>query len=72
VTKLELIDRLCAISEMQAKIIREQAIFIEEQLSVDSAMKEHFAKKRDEIDSELDVLEYCMRPIHNTSEGTRK
>lgn len=66
-TKLELIDRLCAIVEMQSRIIREQAIFIEEQISVDQALKEHFAKKRDEIDSELDLLEYQMRPIHNTA-----
>lgn len=66
-TKLELIDRLCAIAEMQSRIIREQAIFIEEQISVDMALKERFAQKRNEIDSELDLLEYRMQPIHNTA-----
>lgn len=66
-TKLELIDRLCAIAEMQSKIIREQAIFIEQQLSVDKEAKRSFAAKRDKIDSELDLLEYQMQPIRNTA-----
>ncbi len=66
-TQLELIDCLCNIMEMQSKIIREQALFIEEQLTVDDALKREFAKKRIAVDDELDRVEYNMRSFHNTS-----
>jgi len=66
-TQLELIDCLCNIMEMQSKIIREQALFIEEQLTVDDAIKREFAKKRIAVDDELDRVEYNMRSFHNTS-----
>lgn len=55
-TKTELIDHLCTALEMQAKIIHEQAVFIEEELNVDSAMKEHFASKRADVDREIDNI----------------
>ena len=76
-TTLELIDRLCAVTEAQAEIIREQALFIEEQLTVDEECKKKFAAKRKQIEDELDILEYGMRPIHNTAtcgkeEGTNE
>ena len=64
--KLELIDRLCAVVEMQSASIREQAFFIEEQLAVDDEIKKGFEKKREAIDDKLDVLEMNLRPIHNT------
>lgn len=66
----ELIDRLCSVVEAQAKIIREQALFIENQLSVDEEAKKQFAVRRDEIDAELDLIEVGLRPYHNT--GLRK
>lgn len=53
---LELIDRLCAVVEMQSAIIREQAFFIEEQLTVDTAIKGEFAEKRNRIDGEIASL----------------
>lgn len=66
----ELIDRLCAVVEEQAKIIRMQALFIEEQLAVDEEVKKQFAAQRDDVDTELDLIEVGLRPFHNT--GLRK
>lgn len=66
-TQLEIIDRLCAVVEAQSDIIRKQAFFIEEQLAVDEAIKNEFAKQRESVDNELDILELSMRPIHNTA-----
>ncbi len=63
---LELIDRLCAVTEEMARIIREQSFFIENCLSVDAAAKEHFAALRRPVQAELDLLEVRLRPIHNT------
>ena len=66
----ELIDRLCAVVESQAKIIREQGLFIENQLAVDDEVKKQFAAQRDDVDEELDLIEVGLRPFHNT--GLRK
>lgn len=55
--RLELIVRLCDICEMQAAIIREQATFIEEQLSVDEAIKKRYADKRAAVNERIDWLE---------------
>ncbi len=66
----ELIDRLCAVVEEQAKIIRKQALFIEELLAVDEEVKKQFAAPRDDVDTELDLIEVGLRPSHNT--GLRK
>ena len=38
---LEIIDRLCAVTEAQAQIIREQTFFIENCLAVDAEAKRH-------------------------------
>lgn len=62
----ELIERLCAVVEEQAKIIRRQALFIEEQLAVDEEVKKQFAAQRDDVDDELDLIEVGLRPFHNT------
>lgn len=62
----ELIDRLCAVVEEQAKIIRKQALFIEEQLAVDEEVKKQFAAQRDDVDTELDLIKVELRPFHNT------
>lgn len=66
----ELIDRLCAVVEAQANIIREQGLFIENQLAVDDEVKKQFAAQRDDVDTELDLIEVGLRPFHNT--GLRK
>lgn len=66
-TNLELIDRLCAVTEEQSKIIREQAFLIEQMQTVDQETKKKFAEKRDAVDAELDLLEVALRPYHNTA-----
>ena len=67
---LELIDRLCAVTEAQSRIIREQALFIEQMKTVDAETKKQFADMRGPVDAELDLLEVGLRPYHNT--GCRK
>ena len=66
----ELIDRLCAVTEAQARIIRDQALFIENMKSVDEESKRHFADQREPVEAELDLLEVGLRPTCNT--GCRK
>ena len=63
---LELVDRLCAVTEAQAPIIREQAYCIDKCLAVDAETKKHFAALRKPVETELDIIEYRLRPIHNT------
>ena len=60
----ELIDRLCAVVEEQAKIIRKQAIFIDECLDVDEEVKKQFTAQRDGIGTELDLIEVGLHPLH--------
>ena len=66
---LELIDRLCAVTEAQSQIIREQAFFIENSNTVDEATKKHYADLREPVERELDILEYSLRPIHSSGCG---
>lgn len=66
---LELIDRLCAVTSAQAEIIREQAFFIENCKTIDEEAKKHYADLRGPVDTELDILEFKLRPIHNTACG---
>lgn len=65
-TALELIDRLCAVAEAQARIIREQAYLIENCLVIDTETEKKFADLRQPVDAELDALKYHFRPFHNT------
>lgn len=69
---LELIDRLCTVTETQARIIREQALFIEEQLTVDDEIKKKFAEQRETVDSELDSLGVGLRPFRNGTSAERR
>jgi len=41
---LEIIDRLCAVTEAQAQIIREQTFFIENCLAVDAEAKKDICR----------------------------
>lgn len=65
-SNLELIDRLCAVTSELSRIVREQAYFIENCLSVDAESRKHFAALREKAEAELDLIEYELRPIHNT------
>ena len=69
---LEIIDRLCAVTTAQADIIREQAFFIENVLTVDEEAREKFAALRKPVEAELDLLEYQLRPICNTGTAGRR
>ena len=61
-TTLETIFRLCAVVQAQSDIIREQATFIEEQLTVDAEIAGAFAEKRRKVDDEIDLLECGLSP----------
>lgn len=66
---LELIDRLCGVVEEQARIIREQAFFIENCKTIDEETKKKYADLREPALDELDIIEFRLRPFHNTACG---
>ena len=67
---LETIDRLCAVVREQAEIIPAQALFIEEQQTVDAALKQEFAAQRGKVDAEISLIEGSGYPIRDA--GLRK
>lgn len=69
---LELIDRLCTVAETQARIIREQALFIEEQLTVDDEIKKKFAEQRETVDTELNSLGVGLCPFRKDVSAERR
>lgn len=66
-SNIELIDRLCSVTSELIDIVHRQAAFIEEQLAVDDAIKQEFARARDRAEQELDIIEYDLRPLNNTA-----
>ncbi|MCD8198381.1 MAG: hypothetical protein LUE24_14675 [Lachnospiraceae bacterium] len=66
---LELIDRLCSVTSTPSDVVRRQAAFIREQLAVDDAVRQEFDRAAEEAERELDIIEYHLRPIHNTERG---
>ncbi len=67
---LETLDRLRAVVHEQADIIWQQALFIEEQLTVDEAVKNQFAARREAVDGEIALVEGGLTPLSST--GLRK
>ena len=67
---LETIDRLCAVVREQAEIIHAQALFIEEQQTVDAALKQEFAAQRGKVNAEISLIERSGYPIRDA--GLRK
>lgn len=61
-TRLEIIDHLCEVTEMQSRIIWELYSFIDEQLTVDAEIKKKFAEKCQTVDSEVALVESGLRP----------
>ena len=55
----EIIERLCAVVSEMSAIISTQATFIEEQITVDEAVKADFAAKLSSVNDELS--EICER-----------
>ncbi len=67
----EHLEALCSVIIRQAEIIREQAVFIDEQLTVDEALREHFAAKREEVDKKTAQLDSVLHPLACGSEERR-
>ena len=59
----EILDRLCAVVEMQASIIREQGLFINQMSAVNEEDKRKFAEKRDAVDAELESIGNAAVPL---------
>jgi len=72
VNDIELIDRLCTVAATQAQIIKEQALFIEQQLAVDEEIKKNFADQRKTVDLELDLLEAELHPFRTDASAERR
>ena len=60
---LEIIDRLCAVVEEQASIIRDQQFLINQMSAVDEEEKRKFAEKRDAVDAELESIGNATVPL---------
>lgn len=65
-TLLELVDRLCSVTQLQADIIRRQTIIIEQAKIADAVADDDLKLLRDEVDDELDLLEYASRDYIGT------
>lgn len=62
-TTMEIIDRLCVVTTMLADIVRQQESVIAQHRMLDSESGKKLAEKRDAAYSELDLLEYNLRPL---------
>lgn len=68
-TNTEIIDRLCAVVEAQSGIIRKQAFCIEQQLAIDEATRNEFARQRETVNAEIDILESGMNRFYALRKG---
>lgn len=59
-TLLEIVDRLCSVTQMQADIIRKQTEIIE-QAKIADAVADEMRLLRKEVDDELDLVECASR-----------
>ncbi len=59
-TLLEIVDRLCSVTQMQADIIRKQTEIIE-QAKIADAVADEMRQLRKEVDDELDLVECASR-----------
>ncbi|MCD8239398.1 MAG: hypothetical protein LUC92_08700 [Clostridiales bacterium] len=71
-TDLETIDRLCGVIEAQAEIIKKQAFYISEVLTVDEAISDMLEAERSDIDDTIDFLKKKMQPVHSKPESYRQ
>ena len=55
-TLLEIVDRLCSVTQMQADIIRRQTEVIE-QAKIADAVADELRQLRDQVDDELSLIE---------------
>lgn len=62
-TNSEHLEALCSIIRQQAAIIREQGVFIDEQLTVDEALRKYFAEQREEVSERIAQLDGALPPL---------
>lgn len=66
-SSLEIISRLCEVTNTLADIVKKQQIAIERS-KIEEAVKEELRQQVKETDRELDVLEYRMRRLCDTDD----
>lgn len=59
---LEIVDMMCGVTEKMAQIVRKQAEEIE-RAKVEEAVCEELRKAREDVDGQLDTIEYKLRRI---------
>lgn len=69
-TTLEIIDRLCSATQLQADIIRKQTMIIEQAKIADEA-REDLRLLCQKADEELDLIEYANRPLIGSDDDER-
>ena len=66
-SSLEIISRLCEVTETLSEIVKKQQTIIE-QSKIEEAVKEEMRQQVKETDRELDVIEYHMRKLCDTDD----
>lgn len=66
-SSLEIISRLCEVTETLSEIVKKQQTIIE-QSKIEEEVKEELRQQVKETDRELDVLEYRMRKLCDTDD----
>ncbi len=69
-TMLEIIDRLCSVTQLQADIIRKQTMIIE-QAKIADEVRGDLRLLCQKADSELDLIEYANRPLIGSDDDER-
>lgn len=59
---LEVVDMLCSVTEALAQIVRKQAEELE-RAKVEEAVREDLKRQRDNVDVQMDRLEYRLRRL---------
>lgn len=56
----ETIDRLCSVTTLLADLVRDQAALLA-QCDIPEDARKEYERRKDEIDTDLDILEYRLR-----------
>lgn len=70
-TRLEIIDRLCGVTETLAHIVRKQREIIERD-KIENAAAAELTQMEKEAEAELDLIEYGLRPYCDTDDVERE
>ena len=66
-SSLEIISRLCEVTETLSEIVKKQQTIIE-QSKIEEEVKEELRQQVKETDRELDAIEYHMRKLCDTDD----